>query len=209
MHPPFFKCCAELQLQGVLGFLDDPAVQPGGQSLTNEQLLRKKSAVDLQVVKVTPPSVLCKRLWDKNNYPEAEEIRAVAVAAFGIRDAGSVRAVQDWFAHRRLQQFAKAEEHLKRRCGMVTPRVKGEVERLLRLARCCLGLNGQCTVANHLEERLLDQAQARASYTPLFWGHSRSIPQGMILDVQPLVKSLFCPIRASPNGFFDFEASTP
>ena len=66
-----------------------------------------------------------------------------------------------------------------------------------------------CVRANHLEERLLDQAQARASYTPLFWGHSRSIPQGMILDVQPLVKSLFCPIRASPNGFFDFEASTP
>ena len=62
---------------------------------------------------------------------------------------------------------------------------------------------------NHLEERLLDQAQARASYTPLFWGHSRSIPQGMILDVQPLVKSLFCPITASPNVFFDFEASTP
>ena len=38
---------------------------------------------------------------------------------------------------------------------------------------------------NHLEERLLDQAQARASYTPLFWGHSRSIPQGMIFDVLP------------------------
>ena len=63
--------------------------------------------------------------------------------------------------------------------------------------------------SNHLEERLLDQAQARASYTPLFGGHSRSIPQGMILDVQPLVKSLFCPIRQSPNGFFDFEASIP
>ena len=62
---------------------------------------------------------------------------------------------------------------------------------------------------NHLEERLLDQARAWASYTPLFWGHSRSIPQGMILDVQPLVKSLFCPVRPSPNGFFDFEASTP
>ena len=62
---------------------------------------------------------------------------------------------------------------------------------------------------NHLEERLLDQAQARASYTPLFWGHSRSIPQGMILDVQPLVKSLFCPIRPSPNGFLDSEASIP
>ena len=62
---------------------------------------------------------------------------------------------------------------------------------------------------NHLEERLLDQAQARATYTPLFWGHPRSIPQGMILDVQPLVKSLFCPIRPSPNGFFDSEASIP
>ena len=33
---------------------------------------------------------------------------------------------------------------------------------------------------NHLKERGLDQAQARASYTPLFKGHSRSIPQGMI-----------------------------
>ena len=62
---------------------------------------------------------------------------------------------------------------------------------------------------NHLEERLLDQAQARASYTPLFWGHSRSIPQGMILGVQPLVKSLYCPIRQSTNGFFDSEASIP
>ena len=78
---------------------------------------------------------------------------------------------------------------------------------------CLIILDGQNTKKisskNHLEERLLDQAQARASYTPLFWGHSRSIPQGMILDVQPLVKSLFCPIRPSPNGFFDFEASTP
>ena len=58
------------------------------------------------------------------------------------------------------------------------------------------------SVVNHFEERFLDQAQARASYTPLFGGHSRSIPQGMILDVQPLVKSLFYPIRQSPNGFF-------
>ena len=62
---------------------------------------------------------------------------------------------------------------------------------------------------NHLEERLLDQAQAQAAYTPLFWGHSRSISQGMIFDVQPLVKSLFCPLRPSPNGFFDSEASIP
>ena len=45
---------------------------------------------------------------------------------------------------------------------------------------------------NHLEEKLLDQV--RASYTPLFWGHLRNIPQGMIFDVQLLVKSLFCPI---------------
>ena len=45
--------------------------------------------------------------------------------------AASVRVVQDWFAQCHLQQFAKAKEHLKRRCGMVTPRVKGEMERLL------------------------------------------------------------------------------
>ena len=49
--------------------------------------------------------------------------------------------------------------------------------------------NAQTQLKNHLKERLLDQAQARASYTPLFGGHSRSIPQGMIFDVQPLVKS--------------------
>ena len=29
----------------------------------------------------------------------------------------------------------------------------------------------------------------------------------MILDVQPLVKSLFCPTKQSPTGFFDFETS--
>ena len=40
---------------------------------------------------------------------------------------------------------------------------------------------------NHLE----DQAQVRTPYTPLFWGHSRTIPQGMVPDVQPLVKSSF------------------
>ena len=48
---------------------------------------------------------------------------------------------------------------------------------------------GNTKSQNHLEERLLDQAQAQASYTPLFGGHSRSIHQGMIFDVQPLVKS--------------------
>ena len=72
-----------------------------------------------------------------------------------------------------------------------------------------INLQFQAISMNHLEERLLDQAQARASYTPLFGGHSHSIPQGMIFDVQPLVKSLFCPIRLSRNGFFYSEASIP
>ena len=44
---------------------------------------------------------------------------------------------------------------------------------------------------------------------PLFGGRSCSIPQGMILDVYPLIKSLFCLTKRSPNGFFDFEASIP
>ena len=47
------------------------------------------------------------------------------------------------------------------------------------------------TTSNHLEEGLLDQAQVHAPYTPPFWGHSRTIPQGMVPDVQPLVKSSF------------------
>ena len=89
--PPPFKCCVEMQLQGVIGSLDDPFVQPGGQFLTNEELLRKRCAEGLQVVNFTPPS--SKQLWDKNNYPETEEIRAIALAAFGISDAASMRAV--------------------------------------------------------------------------------------------------------------------
>ena len=62
---------------------------------------------------------------------------------------------------------------------------------------------------NHLEERSLGQVQVRAPYNPLFGVRSRSIPQGMILDAQPLVKSLSCPTKPSPNGFLDFEASIP
>ena len=55
---------------------------------------------------------------------------------------------------------------------------------------------------------LLDQAQVRASYTPPpFFGVVRVAYPNMILDVQPLVKSFFCPIKRSPNGFFDSEAS--
>ena len=34
-----------------------------------------------------------------------------------------------------------------------------------------------------------------------FWAYSRTLPQGVELLVQPLVKSLFCPINASPNEF--------
>ena len=65
--------------------------------------------------------------------------------------------------------------------------------------------------SNHPEERLLDPVQARRPHTlpPLFGGCSRSRPPGMIFDVQPLVKSLFCPIKRSPNGFFDSEACIP
>ena len=36
----------------------------------------------------------------------------VALATFGTADAKN-EAIQKWFAHRWLQQFAKAEEHLK------------------------------------------------------------------------------------------------
>ena len=45
--------------------------------------------------------------------------------------------------------------------------------------------------------------------SPLFGGHLRSIPQRVVSDVQPLVKSFFCPIRRSSDGFFDSEASIP
>ena len=38
---------------------------------------------------------------------------------------------------------------------------------------------------------LTDQAQVRTPYTPLFGGHLRTIPHGMMPDVQPLVKSSF------------------
>ena len=46
-----------------------------------------------------------------------------------------------------------------------------------REGRGDVAIHSPRTLRNHLEERLLDQAQARASCTPLFWGLSRSIPQ--------------------------------
>ena len=46
------------------------------------------------------------------------------------------------------------------------------------------GPKGRAANGNRpFEERLLDQAQARASYTPLFGGRSRSIPQCMVSNV--------------------------
>ena len=32
------------------------------------------------------------------------------------------------------------------------------------------------------------------------------MPKGMVLEVSPLVKKLFCLTKHPPNGFFDFEA---
>ena len=56
-------------------------------------------------------------------------------------------------------------------------------------------------------QRLLDQSQAgvymgKTPHTPPFWpfwAYSRTLPQVVELLVEPLVKSLFCPINASPN----------
>ena len=152
--------------------------------MTAKQLLRKKCVEDLQVVKVAPPSVLCRRLWEKTNHREMEDIRAFALAAFGTTNAKHVEAVQKWFAHRRLQNFPKAKEHLKWRFGMVTPGVKGEVERLLWQASGSLGMNGQCTVAGlkrlltyldlscsgpkaELMQRVYDHADSLRSYVGL------------------------------------------
>ena len=42
---------------------------------------------------------------------------------------------------------------------------------------------------------------------PFWGGHLRSIPQGMTFDDQLFVKSLFCPIKQSPNVFFESKAS--
>ena len=92
--------------------------------------------------------MLCKRLQKKTDHCEMGNIYAVAIAAFGSAEAKHVEAVKKRFAHRRLQRFAKAEEHVKRRCTMVTPGVKGEVECLLRQARGVCQHEWKCSVAN-------------------------------------------------------------
>ena len=57
---------------------------------------------------------------------------------------------------------------------------------------------------NHFKERLLNQAQAQAPYSPPpppLGGHLHGIPQCMLSDVQPFVKSLFWETRLSTNEF--------
>ena len=49
--------------------------------------------------------------------------------------------------------------------------------------------------------------QVRALYTGLFSVHLHSIRQGMILDVQPLVKSPFREAKLSHTEFFVLDAS--
>ena len=49
--------------------------------------------------------------------------------------------------------------------------------------RASMSVHFAVLYTNHLEERLLDQAQAQAPYNSPFWGHSYSIPQGMVSDV--------------------------
>ena len=72
------------------------------------------------------------------------------------------------------------------------------------------GLEGVGGVSKKItSQRLLDQSQAgvyrRKCHIPPhfwpFWAYSRTLPQGVELLVEPLVKSLFCPINASPNEF--------
>ena len=131
---PFFKCCAKLQLQGVPGFLDDPVVQPRWAILDKQAIVEEKVCGGLASCEGYTPFRANGCGTRTTTQRQKRSVLLHALAAFGISDVASVCAVQDWFAHRRLQQFAKAEEHLKRRCGMVTPGVKGEVERLLRQA---------------------------------------------------------------------------
>ena len=46
------------------------------------------------------------------------------------------------------------------------------------------------------------QCLSQTPCTPLFGGRSRSIPQGMVLDVSPLVKSLQVPDKMIPQQIF-------
>ena len=66
-------------------------------------------------------------------------------------------------------------------------------------------------------QRLLDQSQAGVyrgkrhippHFGP-FWAYLRTLPQGLELLIYPLVKSLFCPINASPKEFWSGPPQSP
>ena len=62
-------------------------------------------------------------------------------------------------------------------------------------------MNNKKSMGNRRRQRKIRHGRR---IPPLFGGHSRSIPQGMIFDVQPLVKSLFCQKRQSPKTGYHF-----
>ena len=62
---------------------------------------------------------------------------------------------------------------------------------------------------NYLEDRLLDQAHARAPYTPLFGGSfMEHTPKHDIGCLTPC-KTIILRDKLSSNEFFDFDPSTP
>ena len=80
---------------------------------------------------------------------------------------------------------------------------------LFRVCVACGRLGVNSLRGGLASQRLLDQSQAgiymgKTPHTPHFWpfwAYSRTLPQGIELLVYLLVKSLFCPIKASPNEF--------
>ena len=83
---------------------------------------KEKDASGLHVLKTPPPSVLCKKLFDKTENPSEEQMQAVALEAF--KDTAKVDEAKRWFSERRALRFAKQEAVLKRRCGEVSSDVR-------------------------------------------------------------------------------------
>ena len=133
-------------LHDVCESLDDPTVGHDGHFLSAIELQEKKDRENVVVLKNDPPSVPCKLLFKMTPNPSVDEMRQVAVTAFG--DVSKLSDVSKWFAYRRSSQFAKAEERLKRRCGEVTASVSADVEHLPRQTRGLFGMNGQCAVTH-------------------------------------------------------------
>ena len=80
---------------------------------------------------------------------------------------------------------------------------------LLKARTSLLWIRRMHSVKSPRREVVRSSASAGVVYPPFLGGHSRSIPQGMIFDVQPLVKSLFYRIRQSPNGFLILRPLSP